>query len=271
MRTIKTVLVNITLAVCLVLLAIWGSLFALDNYTQHGETITVPDLRSLTFEQVDKRLKGKHLKYVVADSTYQVDQLPYVILEQNPTPDKKVKENRTIYLTVNAKSPPKVRMPNLVGKSLKQADIDIKDHQLKLGELEYQPSPHENLVLSQKVNGLEVKSHTLIPKGMKVDLVLGNGGSKSKIEIPYLLGLTFEEATFVLHGYGLNTGAVVYEGEITDTLGAFVFRQVPEFDEEKTLKLGEAIDVFISKEIPDYLRVSMTINSIDTINSKNTE
>ena len=142
---------------------------------------------------------------------------------------------------------------------------------MKLGELEYQPSPHENLVLGQKMNGQEVKSNTLVQKGTKIDLALANGGSKSKIEIPHLLGLTFEEATFVLHGYGLNTGAVVYEGEVTDTLGAYVFRQVPEFDDEKTLKLGEAIDVFISQEIPAYLRDSIQVDNIDTLNSKNTE
>ncbi len=212
MRILKAIIINGGLAGLLVFVAVWGTLKALAVYTDHGETISVPDLTSLTIEQVDKRLKNKHLRYRVSDSAYQVDALPLVILEQDPSPDEKVKENRTIYLTINAKSPPKVRMPELVGKSLKQAEIEIKDNQLVLGELDYQPSPHENLVLGQKINGQDVKAVSLIQKGSIIDLVLGNGGSKSKIEIPYLLGLTFEEATFVLHGYGLNVGAVVLKG-----------------------------------------------------------
>src|SRR5436190_8628958 len=69
----------------------------LDNYTHHGESITVPDLRGMTREKLVKFIENKHLQYKVVDSLYEVGKTPGTVIEQDPAPDSKVKENRTIY------------------------------------------------------------------------------------------------------------------------------------------------------------------------------
>src|SRR5688572_26971203 len=72
----------------------------LNSYTHHGESITVPDLRGMTQEKLEHFLENKHLQYKVVDSLFETKKAPGTILEQDPAPDSKVKENRTIYLTV---------------------------------------------------------------------------------------------------------------------------------------------------------------------------
>ena len=79
-------------------------------YTRHGEEVTVPDFRGQTLSQVKKLLKRKHLRVQIIDSTYNGKKEPLEIMDQNPLPTKrtglKVKRNRTIYITVNATTPP---------------------------------------------------------------------------------------------------------------------------------------------------------------------
>ena len=91
--------------------------------TNHNETITVPDLVGKSFANIDEFLTNRNLQYVVtADSGFSEDYQPEVILSQNPKGGAKVKEDRKIYLTLNANVPPQIRMPNLINTDKLNAD-----------------------------------------------------------------------------------------------------------------------------------------------------
>ena len=47
------------------------------------------------------------------------------LIDQDPEPNDKVKENRTVYITITKTVAPKIKMPNLIDVSYKQA---ISDH-----------------------------------------------------------------------------------------------------------------------------------------------
>src|SRR4051812_2120458 len=94
----KTFFFNLFAALLVVTITIYLLYNSLSNYTHHGETITVPDLRGLTVEKLVKFIENKHLKYDIVDSLYEVGKASGTVLEQDPAPDSKVKENRTIYL-----------------------------------------------------------------------------------------------------------------------------------------------------------------------------
>src|ERR1035438_8572825 len=85
----------------------------LDSYTKHGETITVPDLRGMTPDKLPDFLAEKHLKYIIIDSVFLAKKQKGMVVEQDPLPNEKVKENRTIYLTINKLVPTQVKFPAL--------------------------------------------------------------------------------------------------------------------------------------------------------------
>ena len=226
---------------------IWGTFQGLNAYTNHGETITVPDMRGLTVEQVGRQLNNKHPNYVVHDSTYVVDKLSGVVLEQDPAPKAKVKERRKIYLTINANNPPKVEMPDLQDKSLRQAKMELASKGLKVGELSYEPDLAQNAVLEQKHNGEKIEPGDEIAKGSIIDLVLGDGLGDTQVDIPKLVGLTYEEARFNLIGNSLNVGLVKANETVKDTLSAYVVKQIPSYQKYKKLNMGESVDLFLSQ------------------------
>ena len=84
--------VHIGLIIVLLIVVLFGSLIAIKNYTNHGESITVPNLVDLTVAEVESLLQKQHLTYTIADSSYIVGQLPLTVLAQNPKPFSKVKK-----------------------------------------------------------------------------------------------------------------------------------------------------------------------------------
>src|SRR5690242_15689223 len=129
----RTFLINLILMVVL----LFGSLYLLynwlNNYTHHGESITVPDVRGLSEEKLIRFIEDKHLQYKIVDSLFEDGKEPGTVIEQDPKPGSKVKENRTIYLTVNSSKPPKVKMPNLVDVSFRQAEAILQTFGLRVG------------------------------------------------------------------------------------------------------------------------------------------
>jgi beta-lactam-binding protein with PASTA domain len=66
--------------------------------------------------------------------------------------------------------------------------------------------------------------------------------------MPNLAGLSLADAKSVLQSSQLSLGAVVYEGEINDTMNTKVKRQNPEFVSDATIRSGESVDLFLSAE-----------------------
>ncbi len=260
---------NAALALIVVALVVTIVLYWLDSYTNHGETITVPDLKGMTMEQVERQLQSKNLRYAIFDSLYDKNLAPAAVIDQNPKPEAKVKENRTIYLTVNSFLPPQFRMPNLVDKSLRQAMMEIESYGLKVGELKYVPDLAQNAVLKQLVEGVEIMPGDMIAKGTVVDLVLGDGLGNTKVEVPLLLNLSISEAKFVLTASSLNLGAVIFHSNVTDSSRAVIYKQIPNAYLRGTINMGEAIDVFVAAEFPDSLLYMLEVTPSESSEDDN--
>lgn len=247
----RTFLLHFISAVITVIALFLLTVYLLQKYTAHGQTITVPDLTGKSIPEVIQILKNKNLNYAIIDSSYSDKLMPLSVIDQNPKANRQVKHGRTIYLTINSKQPPKVKMPDLRDVSLKQAGIVLNSYGLKVGRLIYKPDLAQNAVLDQQINGVSIKPGEMVAKGSYIDLVLGDGLGLSEIEVPVLVGLTLSEAKFVLDGVGLNLGVVVADNTVrSDSLSAYIYRQIPDPSSTNNLiKPGEPIDVFISNDI----------------------
>ena len=251
------IILSILLIVTVSIFYIW-----LPTSTNHGETITVPNVIGLPLEELDEFLGERNLRYeVTADSSYSPDALPREVLRQVPPPNAKVKENRKIYVTINAESPPKVRMPKVEDLSLKSAQMTLKSYDLKLGEVKYVPDVFFGVVHEAQMNGREVLEGEIIEKGSTIDLVAGNGYGNTEFRSPTLTGLDLEEASFAVIGSGLKVGKVTF---VSESKAAFlepdttIYRDIPPGSIQNQyprppviVKIGDPIDLWVYK--PDSL------------------
>lgn len=234
---------HIALAVC-IFIAICVFLFYayLPHVTNHGESITVPSVEGLPITKVEEFLADHDLRYEVNDSSYSADYPPLTVLKQYPAAGAKVKENRKIFVSVNRKNPPTVKMPNLIDGSLTNAEAVLRGSELKRGKIRLVRGPFLNVVKEMQIDGNKVVPGVLVPKGTMVDLVVMDGGS-NKLPTPNVLGFTYEDAKVNILGSNLNIGDVNLLG---DTTGGVILKQVPTPGE--VIMVGDVVDVWIGQE-----------------------
>lgn len=214
--------------------------------THHGETIKVPELKGKTLTQADELLDGQHLRYQVNDSSYIAGAVPFTILSQQPLPGEEVKANRRIYVTVTAKNPPMVPMPELKDKSLKAAEMELKSRDLVLETTRPVPSPFANLVIRQYANGKEIAAQTHIPKGTKITLDIGNGAMTNEIELQNFVGMNIDDAKALLTEQGLLVGLEKRE-QVSDKDKDVVIKQKPEYKMGAKIHMGETVDLWYAE------------------------
>ena len=244
----RVFIINVLL-VAAVFLLIFGFTYKwLHSYTRHGSSVSVPDLRGMPVKKLDAFLQNKNLRYKIADSTiFDLEKPPGTVIEQDPQPDEKVKEDRTIYLSITKSTPPDVKIPDLLDNSLRQAEAILKSYGLIMGELIYKPDLAKNAVLEMQINGRTVHKGDAVSKGTVIDLVLGDGFGNTKVQVPALYGLTLDEALFVINASSLNVGSLVFDANVKDSTNAKVYRQFPAADSGLEISQGESVDLFLTQ------------------------
>jgi beta-lactam-binding protein with PASTA domain len=215
----------------------------LPGVTNHGETITVPNVEGMPFAKVTSFLEEHDLRYEISDSSYSSEYPPLTVLKQVPVSGSKVKENRKIYLSINRITPPTVPMPDLIDGSLINADAVLKGSELRRGRIHLVRGPFLNVVKEMKINGKTVAPNTRIPKGTIIDLVVMDGGSPN-LPAPDVIGMTLEDAKIPLLGSNLSIGKITL---VTDTVGvrAVIIKQNPA--PQENIKVGDIVDLWIGE------------------------
>ena len=266
----KSFVINLLISLAFAGFVIWGIFKFIDNYTLHGQTISVPSLGGLTIEETETILSEKKLRYTILDSIYIDEADKGVVLEQNPTTDDLVKENRTIYITVSKVTPPKVSMPNVAGEmSLRLAIAKLESYGLKT-KIKYVPG-YANSVIKQEFNGKEIQPKEKLKKGSVILLTVGSGNSDEKVMVPFLKGLTKADAEHKLMAASLNIGFSDYENCMclteNDTLNAKVYRQQPIRSEKIAINMGSSVDLYFTCDTTKIsITPSDTILIPDTLN-----
>jgi beta-lactam-binding protein with PASTA domain len=193
----------------------------------------------------------KKLRFVIADSIFIQGEKPGTVVSQNPSPNTRVKENRTIFLTINAFNPEKVKMPNIVGLSFRLAETTLLNNGLKLGARIYVPDIGKDYVLRQLYHGRnkDIAPGTLILKGSSIDLALSFGEGSTLIEVPDLKRLTLSKARDAISNLYINLGAIIYDGTSEtreDSLNAVIYKQSPGYG--SSVKSGNEIDIWLTSD-----------------------
>lgn len=244
--TLLSVLLNVAAALLILLLV--GTIYFylyLPGATNHGETITVPDLAGMKAGELEEYLHELDLRLEVNDSSYSEESEPLTVLRQFPRAGTRVKENRKIFVTLNRVTPPTVPLPNLVDGSRMNAELVLRSNELRTGRVILEPSPLLNLVREMRYRGKPIEAGTRIPKGSYIDLVVGDGNGPADFTIGTLVGDSYERALFKLSGWSLHLGQVHIPNDV-DTTGQdnFVFKQYPMPGD--SVRVGDPVELWLA-------------------------
>ena len=144
------------------------------QYTKHGESVEVPEVKGMMINDAEYALDKLDLVTVVVDSAYVRKQPAGIVLDQKPAPGSRVKSGREIYLTINQKQTPTNTIPDIAGNcSRREAEARLRALGFKIGPMEFVPGDHD-WVIALKVNGREVYTGERVPSDAPVTLVIGN-------------------------------------------------------------------------------------------------
>jgi beta-lactam-binding protein with PASTA domain len=145
---------------------------------------------------------------------------------------------------------PDVPFPDIADKTFIEVRAMLTNYGLKLGDTTYQSDIARDAVISFSYAGQKLRVGQKIPKGSRIDLVLGDGNGASEVELPNLVGLTLSEAMFSIKGASLSVGDLSYEGFVQDSASAVIKRQYPEYvtDSLNKVSIGTRINLVLSNE-----------------------
>ncbi|SDC18350.1 PASTA domain-containing protein [Williamwhitmania taraxaci] len=239
---------NVLYAFAGIIILLLLTIIVLNIFTRHGRTYPVPNLSGLTVEQANELTNRGDFRLTVSDSVYIDNRTRGVIVDQNPKPETDVKSKRRIFLTINAVIPVMVPMPNLIDLSNRQAKAILEQQGLRISKLSYAPDIAANSVLTQKIKGISVRPGTKVPRGSKVELVLGLG-SNPQTGVPLLIGQSTEEAQSRIFESSLNIGTVKYDESVknyTDSLNAKVYNQYPTATSSPSFLFGSKVSIWLT-------------------------
>lgn len=212
-------------------------------YVKHSDTVKVPKITGMNYVEAKKiledgglEIKQGELKY---DETIPIGQ----ILDQNPPAEETVKYGRRVYVTVCG-GEQLADVPNLRGRTLRDAKFTLEQRGLKLGETVRKNSTEfpEDYVLSQIIQpGSKLKRNS------PIDLILSDGPLVGELKVPSVIGKTLDDAKKILTESKLKLGKITYQtnnelppGQIID--------QYPKVD--KSANENTSIDLFVSRKKP---------------------
>ncbi len=247
----KTFLKHLIAAVILVILVLVLTMQGLKMYTHHGEAYPVPDLTGLTITEIKAAPQQGNFKYEVIDSVYVNDAAPGAVVDQEPEPGFRVKQNRTVFLTINSSEQEKVALPKLTDISFRQAQVFAENSGIRIGTISYEPSEFNDLVLRVEQDSVTLFPGELLVKGSSVDLVVGRSRGNEDTPLPDLTGVTIDMAKNLLSNAMLNMGVVIYDRSVVtsnDSLNAFVWKQYPSTRNTMQISLGTSVDLWLTTD-----------------------
>jgi len=174
--------------------------------TRLGSEFPLPDFIGQRLVEVQVSLNELGLKYEIASEEYSPGKEQGVILNQFPVATTEVKSGRAIKFVISL-GKKIVAIPDVGGKSVRQAMLDLETAGLVLGEIAWAFSdtiPERVVVFSYPEAGAE------IPLGSPVNLMVNKGRASNFTYMPKVVGLSLDEAVKRLEDKYLKPGVVTY-------------------------------------------------------------
>ncbi len=173
----KTFFMQIGIAIVSLFLVVFILQWWLGVTTNHDQKIQVPNLHKMSLAEVEAKLDALNLDFIIIDSaTYNPDYPKKSVIEQDPEVGGFVKEKRKLYLTLNPSKYRDIEIPNLNGRTKRQATTHLRSQGFIVGKkITWVKDIGKNVVRGLKHKGKVITPGTKLPKKTIINLVLGDG------------------------------------------------------------------------------------------------
>ncbi len=210
-------------------------------YTRHHAEMEVPDVVEMNLVEADSLLRSRGFRLVKEREQYDWNYPEGTIISQNPQAYSLTKRGRRIYVTVSIGEKLSM-MPNLVGKSARDAIFAAQNAGLSLGEenfgYEYSNYYPKDVVMAQSI-----PPGTKLKKDTPIHVTVSLGTLPSEFRVPDVVGQSLNRAKKFILTSGLEVGEITYQVR-PDLLPHTVISQSPEPDQKADR--GEFVDLVVS-------------------------
>lgn len=251
--TSKAFFKNILFILLFLILVLIMLVFWLRFYTNHGQKLELPNYLEMNIKDAHKKASENSFTLIVNDSVHIVGKPGGEIIDQNPKPGSKVKENRKVYVTTTkyiADKIPARSLPILYGREFEQKKQELAYMNLNATIRDYRYDPGEpNHILEVYYKGEQIVGSTvladdvLIEKGGTLEFILSKrvGGES---QVPLLVCMDKESALFLIENLRFKVG------NVTGPETGYVVAQIPAYEANKMIHIGDTIDLTIAEAKP---------------------
>ena len=200
--------------------------------------IEVPDFRGMTIEEAEDKAEDLGIEVKIGKYEFSTEYEQDQIMDQDPNHGEMVAKGDTVTVDIS-KGGERGVIPNLIGKSEEDAKKMIEDYGFELGTVKEKESHEEKgTVIEQDPSaGSEGK------QGDTINITISDGSGKEMGEVPYVLGMSEDEARAAIEEAGFKVGDVS-EGVSSAYDNGKVMWQ--EYNSGTSLEKGTVIDIKIS-------------------------
>jgi eukaryotic-like serine/threonine-protein kinase len=203
-----------------------------------GREQSVPNVIGKNKDDAIKILEDAGFHPVVQTSRFDQRFQKNQVIFQKPASGIEAKVSRRIYLSISG-GEPMIKMPSLIGKTLRDAQVTLEKIGLAVGKIDSVESefPANTIVEQQYFEGRDIAI------GTKTDIKVSLGPKVGMIRVPNLLGKSLFEAEDILKSMSLKIGRKTFISSPT-LLPNTIMEQDP--SENSLLNLGDSVNVFLS-------------------------
>jgi len=198
--------------------------FVLPWYVSHDKELTMVDVRDSSYAAAKDILLKLGFQAIAVDTLENAELPPETVIDQQPSPGAAVKQGRIVRLVITS-GERFFPMPNMVGKVLKAAQLELDRQHLYVGSIteEFSSDKPRGVITRQSI-----RPRLMVSSKDTLELVVSKGPPPSQLEVPDLFGMNLDEAKAAIRNAGFKVGTIRYIPN--DELVAYtVIRQNPEW------------------------------------------
>jgi len=173
---------NLILALLILGVVVFFALRWLGDYTQHGESVEIPDVKGLTEEKAIPIFANLDLKCVVSDSAFFKDFPKGAIIETIPATGSKVKRGRTVFLRINSLESLMIPLPEVKDMSQRQARAILRSQGFEKVDIRLVAGQFRDLVTGVESRGKKLEAGEKIAPNTPIELLVSSGNGELDIE-----------------------------------------------------------------------------------------
>ncbi|MBS5989464.1 Stk1 family PASTA domain-containing Ser/Thr kinase [Anaerococcus hydrogenalis] len=177
--------------------------------SSNSNMVQVPTVLNLSEEEAVKILEEKNLKANISRYAQSNNYEAGKVMEQDPTPKTKVRKNSTVNLVVSQGR--EVKVPDLSGLTLEQAEEKLKELDLELGKTS---TDFSESVKKDKIIDQDPRKNEKVQAGSEIDVTVSLGKEEDdvkNVKVPNFVGNYEEDAISLANENGLTVGNITYK------------------------------------------------------------